>query len=202
MCCMTSFLESLIFNDPEEEINKPITEDLNEDPYENPEHYMAILVESLSLLKRIPEAIEVLECVDRITLSVLLLCLSVCMLLLSMVELLLLKKYQRLLRYLNVWLCYLNVCLMSPCVELSVCLCVCLSVCIYVCLSVINVWSSWSSLCLYSSEHKRLLCYLLVCPCLLVVVFCLSACLPVHPLVKIHREKKKKKIIIQLSCWV
>ena len=58
-CVFYTSSESLILNSEQEEYVKPIREDLKVDPYENPEHYMAILVESLSLLKRIPEAVEV-----------------------------------------------------------------------------------------------------------------------------------------------
>ena len=50
---------SLTVPDGTEEDIKPVVESLNDEPEDNPEHYMAILVESLSLLKRIPEAVEV-----------------------------------------------------------------------------------------------------------------------------------------------
>ncbi|KAJ8025994.1 Exocyst complex component 4 [Holothuria leucospilota] len=44
-----------------DDINKPITEELTGDPEQDVEHFIAILVESLALLKRIPDGTEFLK---------------------------------------------------------------------------------------------------------------------------------------------
>ena len=38
---------------------RPILEDVNVDPEDNPVHFFAILIECLALLRRLPEAIDV-----------------------------------------------------------------------------------------------------------------------------------------------
>ncbi|XP_041477788.1 exocyst complex component 4-like isoform X1 [Lytechinus variegatus] len=53
--------KSPMLSDSSDEENRPITEDLTMDPETNVDHYIAILVESLSLLKRIPEAVEAIK---------------------------------------------------------------------------------------------------------------------------------------------
>ncbi|XP_033633233.1 exocyst complex component 4-like isoform X3 [Asterias rubens] len=60
---------SLTVPDGTEEDIKPVVESLNDEPEDNPEHYMAILVESLSLLKRIPEAVEAIKRCVQVELS-------------------------------------------------------------------------------------------------------------------------------------
>ncbi|XP_022086586.1 exocyst complex component 4-like isoform X2 [Acanthaster planci] len=60
---------TLTVPDGTEEESKPVVEDLNEDPEANSEHYMAVLVESLSLLKRIPEAVESIKRCVQVELS-------------------------------------------------------------------------------------------------------------------------------------
>lgn len=41
------------------EFGKEVKEDLNSDPEDDPTHFIAILVESLYMLRKIPEAAEV-----------------------------------------------------------------------------------------------------------------------------------------------
>lgn len=41
-----------------------VTEDLNADPEENSSHYMAILIEALSMLGKVQEALDVCEYVN------------------------------------------------------------------------------------------------------------------------------------------
>ncbi|XP_038070549.1 exocyst complex component 4-like isoform X2 [Patiria miniata] len=60
---------TLTVPDGTEEENKPVVEDLNEDPEANSEHYMAVLVESLSLLKRTSEAVESIKRCVQVELS-------------------------------------------------------------------------------------------------------------------------------------
>lgn len=42
------------------EFGKEVKEDLNSDPEDDPTHFIAILVESLYMLRKIPEAAEVI----------------------------------------------------------------------------------------------------------------------------------------------
>lgn len=51
----------VLLSDSSEEENRPITEDITTDPETNVDHYIAIVIESLSLLKRIPEAVETIK---------------------------------------------------------------------------------------------------------------------------------------------
>ena len=51
--------EGALLSDSSDDENRPLVEDLSADPESNVDHYIAVLVESLSLLKRIPEAVDV-----------------------------------------------------------------------------------------------------------------------------------------------
>lgn len=64
---MTSTLLFVIFLEPTEllkppemmDLNKEIKEDLNGNPEENPAHFIAVLVEALFVLRKIPDSAEV-----------------------------------------------------------------------------------------------------------------------------------------------